>query len=116
MQALALLEVVRVVNVGFRMKNLVYTACAVHVMWIVGSYIYDMLLGDGMQIRYFYDENMEMVSRKMDRFWKSNRFRQAKESAIKLYKDIYTKPEHALVAFKGKRKKHEKNGVILCCK
>lgn len=99
---------------GICVKELVYAACAAHVVWIVGSHIYNMLLGDGMRSRYFYDENMQMVARKMDRYWTSKRFKREKDMAIKLYRDTYAKPEQALLAFKGKSHA-KKSGVIFCC-
>lgn len=45
------------------------------------------------------------VSKRMDRYWKSSRFKNQVAAAkdIKLYRDIYAKPEYALLAFKGNK-------------
>lgn len=45
------------------------------------------------------------ISKRMDRYWKSARFKNqvAVAKDIKLYRDIYAKTETALLAFKGNK-------------
>jgi len=95
-------------------KELVYAICAAHVLWIVGYHVYDKLFGSGMRREYFHYDRMEELALKMNKYWSSGRFRREQAQAsnlVKVYRDVYAKPEYALLDFKGKRK-YAKQGVI----
>ena len=59
------------------------------------------------RIQFYFDmkDREDQISRKMNRYWKSYGFKNQVDKAndIKIYRDIYAKPENALLAFKGNK-------------
>lgn len=86
------------------MKSVLYTACCAHVIWRIVHWISKTMVR-GMRIHFEMKDAEVVVSKRMDRYWKSARFKNqvAVAKDIKLYKDIYAKPEYALLPFKGNK-------------
>ena len=86
------------------MKSVLYTACCVHVIWRIVHWIPKALVR-GMLFHFERKDAEFAVSKRMDRYWKSARFKNQVAAAkdIKIYRDIYANPENALLAFKGNK-------------
>lgn len=86
------------------MKSVLYTACCAHVIWRIVHRISKALLR-GMRVHFVMKDSEAVISKRMNRYWKSARFKNqvAVAKDIKLYRDIYAKPENALLAFKGNK-------------
>ena len=68
------------------------------------------------RIQFHFDmkDREYQISRKMNRYWKSYGFKNQVDKAndIKICRDIYAKPENALLAFKGNKSNVKKRKKI----
>ena len=67
-----------------------------------------------IQLYFEMKDRENQISRKMNRYWKSYGFKNqvGKANEIKLYRDVYAKPESALLAFKGNKSNVKKRKKI----